>query len=152
MARIVLLALLFLRFAWPQELGRIFVYAQWEAPVRSWRPISCDGVAVAKIKRGTFFVLNVAPGRHLLTQKNGGLTIVNVIAGTEAFVRLDQQVEIGEPTVQVLDIVPRVVAPREMRFLAYIDAKQVLSPLVLKADPRPPKEMRLKRRDGNGAP
>ena len=61
--------------------------------------------------------------------------------------RLDQQVRVGEPTVQVLDIVPRVVAPKEMRFLVYIDAKQVLSPSVSKTDPRPPKEMHLKKRD-----
>jgi hypothetical protein len=147
MTRIVLLVLLFIGFARPQELGRIFVYAQWEAPVRSWNPIFCDGVVVAKIKRGTFFALNVTPGRHLLARKNGAPTIVNMKAGTEMFVRLDQQVRVGEPTVQVLDTVPQVVAPKEMRFLVYIDAKQVLSPSVSKADPRPPKEMHLKRRD-----
>lgn len=147
MARTVLLALLFIGFAWPQDLGRIFVYAQWESPARSWRPIFCDGIAVAKVKRGTFFALNVPAGRHLLSQKNGVPTIVAVKAGTEIFVRLDQQIETGEPAVSVLDVVPRAVAPKEMRFLMYIDAKQVLAPSVSKVDPRPPKEMRLKRRE-----
>lgn len=61
--------------------------------------------------------------------------------------RLDQQIETGEPAVSVLDVVPRAVAPKEMRFLMYIDVKQVLAPSVSKVDPRPPKEMRLKRRE-----
>ena len=33
-----------------EELARIYVYAQQETPARTWRPISCDGTVVAKLK------------------------------------------------------------------------------------------------------
>jgi len=150
MARVASLALLALQcvqFAWPQNTARIFVYAQQETAARSWRPILCDGAVVAKIKRGTYFLLNTAPGRHVLSREKGVPVFVDVRAGSESFIRLDWQMEIGEPTTPVLSSVPPDVALKEMRFLLYIDAKQVLSTSVSMADPRTPPEPRLKARD-----
>jgi len=146
-ASLLLLALGSIQFAWPQNAARIFVYAQHETAARSWRPISCDGKFVAKIKRGTYFALNVAPGRHVLSGENGVPAFVDVRAGDESFIRLEWVREIGEPATLVLGNVNPDVARKEIRFLLYIDVKQVLSPSVSKADPRTPQEPHLKTRD-----
>ena len=146
---VALLALLSTRFTCSEELARIYVYAQRETPVRSWRPISCDGTVVAKIRRGTFFEVNVAPGRHGLSERNGVPLFVEVKAGAESFVRLDQEIEIGEPPAPVLSNVPPEVARSEMRFVLYIDPKEVLSPSVSKSDPTAHREPQLRTRDEN---
>jgi hypothetical protein len=136
-------------FAWSQDFARIFVYAQRETAARSWRPISCDGAPVAKIKRGTFFAVSVAPGRHVLSDEKGIPGFVNVRAGDESFVRLDWQIEIGEPATLVLSNVRPDLARKEMRFLSYIEAKEVLSRSVSNVDPRASPELHLKSRDEN---
>jgi len=130
-----------------QDSARIFVYAQRESAARSWRPILCDGILVAKLKRGNFFAINVPPGRHMLSVANGVGTFVNATVGNDSFVRLDSQIEIGESPALVMGKVDPAVARQEMRFVLYIDPKQVLSTSVSKADPRPPVEPRLKSRE-----
>ncbi|MGI9070321.1 MAG: hypothetical protein ACR2JB_03065 [Bryobacteraceae bacterium] len=132
---------------WPQELARIYVYAPREMRARSWLLMLCDGTVVAKIKRGTFFAINVTAGGHILSARNGVPSFVAVGAGDESFVRLDWQIEIGEQPTLVFDNVPAGVARNEMRFVVYIDSKQVMSSSVSKTDPRPTPELHLKRRD-----
>jgi hypothetical protein len=144
-ASIALLTLLLPRVGWPQELARIYVYAQREIPVRSSLLILCDGRPVAKIKRGTFFAINVTAGRHILSASKGVPLFVDVPSGNESFVRIDRQIEVGEPPSLVFDSVAARVARNEMRFVVYIDSKEVMSNLVPKPDPPP--EMRLKNRD-----
>lgn len=143
----VFLVLLLSQYATPQGLGRIYVYAQRETAARSWRPISCDGAVVAKIKRGTFFAINARPGRHVLNDAKGVPVFVDVTAGREVFVRLDWQIEGGEPAAPVLVAVNADVARNEMRFVTYIDPKEALSTLVPKTDPRASPELHFKRRD-----
>ena len=132
---------------WPQELARIYVYAQREAPVRSWLPIMFDGTPVAKIKRGTFFAINVGAGRHVVGSTKGAPLFVDLQSGDESFVRLAWQIEVGEPPTLVFDKVPAPVARNELRFVVYVESKEVMSSSVSKTDPRAPPEMHLKHRD-----
>lgn len=132
---------------WSQDLARIYVYAQRETPARSWLPILCDGTPVAKIKRGTFFALNVPVGRHVISSTTGVSSFVDVRAGHEYFVRLNWQLEHGEPPILVFDSIPATVARNEMRFVVYVDSKEVMAGSVPKTDPRPAPELHFKRRD-----
>jgi hypothetical protein len=146
-AFIALLTLLLPCVGWPQELARIYMYAQRETPIRSSLLIMCDGRPVAKIKRGTFFAINIAAGRHVLSTRKGVPLFVDVPSDNESFVRIDRQIEVGESPTLVFDSVAARIARNEMRFVVYIDSKEVMSSLVPKTDPRPPPEMRLKNRD-----
>ena len=141
------LALTPLRFAASQESARIYVYAPRETAIRSWLPVQCDGTPVAKIKRGNFFAINVAAGKHMLSGGKGVPLFVDSPAGSEAFVRLAWQVEIGEPQTLVFDNVPARVGRNELRFVVYIEPKQALSNSVPKTDPHPPPELQFKPRD-----
>ena len=143
----LLLALIPLGACWPQDLARIYVYSQRETPARSWLLIMCDGTPVAKIKRGTFFAINVAAGHHVLSSDKGAPLSLDVPAGGESFVRLGWQIGIGEPPTLVFDNVPPPVARNEMRFVVYIDSKKVMSSSVSKTDPLPPPAPHLKVRD-----
>jgi hypothetical protein len=96
-APLLLLALLSAEVTQSQEPAQIFVYAQRETSVRSWQPIWCDGTLVARIKRGGFFVINVAPGRHVLQQSKGVPAFVEAGSGDEKFVRLGFQIETASP-------------------------------------------------------
>jgi hypothetical protein len=71
------------------DSARVYVYARWETPARSWLPISCDGEVVAKLKQGTLFAIDVTPGRHNLGSDRGVPVFVDVRSGDEVFVRLD---------------------------------------------------------------
>ncbi len=83
-------ALLFLQFpAAAEDSARIYIYAQRLTAARSWIPISCNGAVAAQLKRGTFFAINVAPGRYTLNVEKGLPAFVDVAAGGEVFVRLD---------------------------------------------------------------
>lgn len=130
-----------------QGLARIYVYAESDTAARSWRPISCDGTLIAKLRRGTFFAVNVAPGRHVLSDEKSVPAFVNVGAGEESFVRLDWVFHVGEPATSILSIVRPNQARKDMIYLPYIDANKVLSASVSKIDPRAPPPLRLKRRD-----
>lgn len=154
MSRLALLAVLVLvplRFASSQSRARIYVYAQREAPARSWRMMRCDGMPVAKIKRGRFFAINVAAGRHVLSSADGIPAFVDIRDGDESFVRLSWQQEIGEAPTLVLDKVPAVVAHNEMRFVIYIDPKEALSGSVPKTDPRLIPEPHFQRREDSSS-
>jgi hypothetical protein len=137
-AIVAVVALMLLPSARAEGLARIYVYVQLETPARSWFPISCDGTVVAKLKRGRFFAVNVAPGRHMLGDEKGVPVFVDARAGEESFVRLGWRMEVGGPAISVLQVVPRSVARRDMIYLTYIDANKMLSRSVPKRDPRGP--------------
>lgn len=112
----------------------------------SWLPISCGGTTVAELKRGTFFALNVAPGRYTLVPKEGLPFIISVKAGEESFLRLGWQSEIGRSSVPVLSLIRPAEARKEMRYLGYIRGSKILSDSVSKTDPRKLEEPQLKTR------
>ena len=94
---------------------------------------------VAKIKRGRFFAVSVAPGRHVLSDEKGVPVGVVVRSGEETFVRWDSlAIEVGKPPMSFLEVLSRSAARRDMIELTYIDADKVLSRSVPKTDPRPP--------------
>jgi hypothetical protein len=128
-------------------LARIYVYAQLETPAGSWIPISCDGTVVAKLRRGRFFAVNLAPGRHTLSDEKGIPVFVDARSGEESFVRLDWHIEVDKPGISVFQVVPPPQARDEMRYLVYIDAGKALSRSVPKKDPREQPQPRLMRRD-----
>jgi hypothetical protein len=79
----------------------------------------------------------------MLSDENGIPVFVDAHAGGESFVSLDWHFEVDKPPISVLSVVPPPVARREMLYLTYIDAGEVLSRSVPKADPRgPPHLMR----------
>lgn len=144
-AIIAIVTLTSLLSARAEGLARIYVYAQRQTPVRSWLPISCDGAVVAKLKRGTFFAVNVASGRHLLSNEPGVPVFVDVRSGEESFVRLDWNFDVGRPVISELHVVLPPQARREMINLTYIDSSKVLSRSASKADPHELRQ-RLQRR------
>src|SRR3989442_752208 len=135
-----------LRSARAEGPTRVYVYAQQETPARSWIPISRDGTVVAKLKRGTFFAVNVAPGRHMLSDERGVPVFVDARSGEESFVRLYWHFEVDNPVISLLQVVPPSQARKEMMYLTYIDAGKILSKSVPKKDPREIPRTRLRRR------
>ncbi len=67
-AIVVACGLLLVPSSGAEALTQVYVYVQQETPARSWFPVWFDGVVVAKIKRGRFFVINAAPGRHTVRE------------------------------------------------------------------------------------
>jgi hypothetical protein len=131
---------------WAAEQRRIFVYAPFETPARSWLDVSCDGEVVAKLKRGTFFALTVPSGRHVLDIGAKGVpAVVDVAADEDLFVRLDWSYYRDRPPVPVLGVVDSDQARKEMIAVRYVDVDKVVSDSVAKADPREPSK--LQRRD-----
>jgi hypothetical protein len=126
--------------------GRIYVYAQRPSAARSWLPITCGGVAVAELKQGMFFAINLPSGRHTLRAAMGVPASVDVHPGEEVFVRLDWSYQVGRPPIPELHVVRPERAREEMRFLGYIKAKKVLSLSVPMTDPREHAPLRLKQR------
>src|SRR5438876_12073367 len=145
-AMVAVVTLMPLTSAHSRDLARIYVYVPMEAAARSWFPISCDSTVVAKLKRGRFFAVNVAPGRHMLSDEKGVPVSVDARSGEESFVRVDWRMEVGGPAISVLQVVPPSAARSEMIYLTYIDASKVHSKSVSKKDPREPP--RLLRRGG----
>lgn len=149
--RIAVVSFAFLVLATPpsaraEDSTRIYVYAKYGTDARSWLPISCDGVVVAKLKHGTFFAVDVEPGKHVLNMARGGLPVfLDVLAGEETFVKIGWR-KIGDaPAIPLLSVVGASHARREIVGTRYIDANKVLSTSVPKRDPRGP--ARLRRRD-----
>lgn len=131
--------------ALPQARARIYVYVQTETPARSWFPIFCDGTVVAKLRRGRFFAIDVAPGRHMLGAKESVPVFVDAESGKDYFARVEwSNGEVDGPAIPVWEVVPEDTANRDMVYLTYIDADKALSSSVPKTDPRG--EPRLSRR------
>jgi len=127
-----------------EDLARIYVYAQFDSAASSWLAVSCDNAVVAKVKRGRFFAVDVAPGRHVLSIWKAVPVVVEVRAGQEDFVRLDWHYEVFEPSIPVLHAVQPDQAHTEMLNLAYIDGNKAVSKSVPKADPRRPPQLKLR--------
>jgi hypothetical protein len=146
-AIIAVVTLMLLPSARAEGLARIYVYVQLETPARSWFPILCDGTVVAKLKRGRFFVVNVAPGRHMLSDKEGVPVFVDVRSGEKSFIYLEwRNGEVPGPALPVWTVADRDRARRDMIYLTYIDADKALSKSVPKTDPREGPQPRLRRR------
>jgi hypothetical protein len=126
------------------NLARIYVYAQSSTAARSWLPISCDSTVVANLKRGTFFAVEAAPGRHVidLSAGNGVPVSVETHPDEQVFVRLDWHIERDNPAIPVLQIVQPDLARIEMLPLRYVDTGKVLSKSVAKTDPRGPPQLK----------
>jgi hypothetical protein len=130
-------SLILLASAGAQPTAQIYVYVQHESPVHSWFPVWCDGVLVAKIKPGRFFVINVAPGQHEISEEKGVPTFVKVRPGNKAFVRLEWRYgEPGGSALPVWEEVSQSAAHNDMTRLAYIDADKAVSKLVPRSEPR----------------
>jgi hypothetical protein len=142
--RFAFLAILIPLFA--EGPARIYVYAQRPSAARSWIPISCDNAMVARLRQGTFFAVNVAPGKHVLSTDSGVPTVVELRPGEDVFVRLDWHMEIGRRAIPALAAVKPERAQQEMTYLSYIDAGKVLAASVPKSDPRRIPEPQLKKR------
>jgi len=139
--------------AWPQSekpepIGQIYVYAHWESPERRWVEIACDAEIVAKVKAGRFFVIDLPPGRHVVSEREGIPAFVEVRSGEPSFVRLDREVD-GQTVMPVLVNMSATEASKEISHLAYIDAAKALSNSVPRKDPRDLRQPQLKTRDHN---
>jgi len=84
-ARVTLIALATIQAALSGKSSYIYVYADPHVAASSWQPVSCDGVIVARIKRGNFFALTVASGRHACAIDNGPPTFVVIEPNQDVF-------------------------------------------------------------------
>lgn len=131
--------------AWPQSekrpepLGQIYVYANWELPEHKWIDIARDDETVARVKAGRFFVMNVTPGRHAISARNGIPLFIEVASGEKSFLRLGREVD-GQTMMLVLTKMDSTEAGKEIVHLAYIDASKAFSNSVPKEDPRDPRQ------------
>ncbi len=120
-----------------EPLTQVYVYVQDETPARSWFPVWFDGVAVAKIKRGRFFVINATPGRHTLNDEKGVPVSIEIQAGKKVFIRQDWRTGDSEGSLlPVWNTVAQDTARRDLLFLTYIDADKATSKAVPKTEPR----------------
>ena len=115
--------------------GQIYVYASWEFPEHKWLDIACDDEIVAKVKAGRFFVINLPPGRHAVSERDGMPAFIEVRSGEKSFLRLGREVD-GQTVMPVLMKMAPDSADKEMVHLAYIDAGKALSNAVPRQDPR----------------
>jgi hypothetical protein len=124
-----------------ESLARVYIFAAWESSYRSWVPVVCDGVLVAKVKRGRFLAINVSPGQHMLTVKDSLPVFVNLRPGEEIFVQLS-----GKSPIPALAANPPGRARSEISNLVYVDAGRVYSTSVPKEDPSLRWQPQLKKR------
>lgn len=130
----------------PQGPARVFVYSLRETAAHLWMPVKFDGEIAAEVRRGTFFMIACEQGPHMLIIEQGVPVAVEARADRPAYVRLDWHYQLGRRPIPVLGVVPARIAEAELRHLSYIEAKKVRSAAVLKTDPRPAEEWRLKTR------
>ena len=126
-----------------ENFTQVYVYVQHETPARSWFPVRFDGIVVAKMKQGRFFVINASPGRHMVSGKEGVPVFVVLRPGNKVFVRLEwRNGDLPGPALPAWEIVSQATARNDMLFLAYIDANKAISKSVPKTDPRKPPPLR----------
>jgi len=128
------------------ETGRVFVYSTSPMQDHPWMTVSCDGENVAAVKRGTYFVISVPAGQHTIASKDAIPTSVDVRSGEDVFVRVGWREREGSRPISIFMKAAPEQAAREMKLLGYIEPKKIVSPSVLKADPREPVPVKLKRR------
>ena len=101
-----------------QGLARIYVYVQTETPARSWFQVWCDKAVVAKLKRGRFFEVDVAPGRHTISDEKGVPVSVDAHSDKDSFVRLEwRNGDVGGPALPVWQVVSPSAARLDMLYL-----------------------------------
>ena len=122
----------------PEPVGQIYVYANWELPERKWVDIACDEEIGAKGKAGRYFVMNLPPGRHVVSVGDGIPVFVEERSGEKSFLRVGREVD-GQAVMLVLTKMDSTEAGKEMVHLAYIDAAKAFSSSVPKEDPRDPR-------------
>lgn len=61
--------------------------------MHKWVDIACDEETVAKVKAGRFFVMNLPPGRHALSAREGIPVFMETRSGEKSFLRLGQQID-----------------------------------------------------------
>lgn len=142
-AVVVALSVTFVTCAWAQNPTQVYVYVQHETPARSWFPVRFDGVVVARIKAGRFFVIDASQGRHMVSGKNGVPVFFHSKPGEKVFVRVEwRNGELSGPALPVWEVVSQATAHSDMLLLVYIDSDKAVSKLVPKADPRKPPPLR----------
>jgi hypothetical protein len=130
----------------PEPFGQIYVYANWQLPERKWVEIACDNEIAAKVKAGRFFVINLPPGRHVLSESDGMPAFVEVRSGEKSYLRLDREID-GQTVMPVLTRMNPDEAEKEISHLAYIDAAKAVSNSVPRKDPRNIPQPQLKTRE-----
>jgi len=133
-----------------EDSARIFVYADWDSPQKSYVPVYFDGVLIAEIKRGRFFAINVLPGQHILIAGEGVPEPVNAKQGKEFFVRLEQDVELsasGKTAMLALSVKTTAQGKTEIGHLVYLDSGKIYSKLVSRGDPSLLEQPTLQKRE-----
>jgi hypothetical protein len=118
-----------------QDSGRVYVYSRRDTPARSWLAISCDGKSLAGLKQGKFFAVKLPPGGHVFEAEGGVPFSADLRRGEDSYLRLDWNHGLGRAPISVLTQVDMAQARAEIRFLSYVDVKQIHSAIVFKADP-----------------
>jgi hypothetical protein len=121
-----------------EDSPKIVVYLDWDSLQHSRLTISADGVRVAEVKPGRFFVMNAHPGPHVLIAGEGVPIVVDARANEKTFVRGARHIEFG-PSGKVDTPVLEIMSPEQgeldLRFLVYVSPKQIFSSAVSKEDP-----------------
>jgi hypothetical protein len=144
---LVLLVMVALAAAGEDEGARIYIYARRGSPATKWIAISSNGGPVAEVREGRYFRIDVPPGRYTLAPADGTPLVIEAVARTKSYVRLDWNYVMGRAPLPLLSTVAEGPARLEMRYLTYIDAKHVRSGAVPKRDPDPPFDLQLQRRN-----
>jgi hypothetical protein len=121
-----------------EDTARIYVYSQWDSGQSSWLPITYDGTKIAKLKAGRFFAVQVSPGQHRLSAGQGVPLSIEVHAGEDQFVGLEQNITLtqsGESIIPVLTLASPEEARHVVAQLVYISPSKISSTAVDKQDP-----------------
>jgi hypothetical protein len=127
-----------------EEPAWVIVYAQSGMSARSWFPIAVGEGVAAELKRGHYFVLELAPGNYTLRPAKGIPLALRLRTKEEIYVRLERQFEAGQAPVPALVRVGREQARKEMLFLNYVERKRLHASAALPADPRKEEKLELK--------
>jgi hypothetical protein len=126
---------------------RVYVYALRESDTGSWQTILMDGAPMAKLKRGTYFAVDVTPGPHVFAVQGGASVVIKAQPGENAYLRLGAHHETGQRAIPMLSAMHQDLAPKEMLYLSYIDASKIVSSSVPRKDPREAAELQLRTRE-----
>ncbi|BDC52903.1 hypothetical protein F183_A52180 [Bryobacterales bacterium F-183] len=140
------LGLLFAAFAALAEETHVFMYAQRDTPARSWLTVFCNDTPVAKIKKGRFFALALPAGSYTLGIGQGVPYPLTVQSARDQYIRVEWHHHMGRAPIPALSEVREEVARKEMRFLSYVEAKQIESQRVPPQDPRPAQDPQFRQR------
>lgn len=144
------IVLALLPFLAAEDSAKIVVYSTWDSPQRGKLTIFCDGVRMAEVQAGRFFVINAEPGRHVLVAGDGIPTTVEARAKGESFVRVAREMEVGpsgKASIPVLEDRSAEEAIRDLIHLVYLQPAKIFSTSVSEKDPFAQQPPKLKTRD-----